>query len=220
MINKSGVKGGKRVSPERLDQLVTRLRTGDRTVAEEIIKGHIGMAVSVARRYTSSGSERADDLIGAAMFGLVQAVEWGARGKLRDNNITPYIYCTVRRFVMEYLQDDHIVRIPVRQYRKMKEAKTVPIVQTIDLRHDEDNQDYDSYDQYVELLSTNDEYEIIFMEIIDSLKFDSREREIIDCLNEGYTHQEIAEKLGTTHQNISRLRNIIKERMVSSDLCN
>jgi len=215
MILKSNAK---RVAPERLYSLVACLRDGDESVAKEIINGHIGMAISLAKRYTNKDSSRYEDVIATALLALVEAVH-RAKTKLTDNNITPYLYSRVRGQVITYICNDHLIRVPPRTYSKMREVKIQPLVKTIDLREDEDRPD-DGYNQYVELLSVEDDYEILFMEIIDSLNFSDRERFILDKLVEGYTQREIAEELNCSFQNVSLIQGRIRERIAASDICN
>ena len=219
MISETKITGGKRVRPERLSNLVQQLRSGDRTVSDEIVKGHIGLAMDIARVYTRrSPIGKTDDIIAAAMLGLVQAVEWGARGRLRNNNIGPYIRTIIRRFVLDYVYNDHVIRIPRTTFARMQSTKTQPLVTTLDYRDDDDSSDNEGYDQYVELLYTEDEHDIIFTEIIDNLEFTDRERFVLDRLVEGFTMDDIAANLNTTKQNILFIKKAIRERISYSDL--
>lgn len=88
-----------------------------------LIKQHMTMAWKIAsahRRKLSAASKLGqgpDDLYGSAMLGLVQGVTWVAEGRLHDDGITGYLYVTIRRFVMDYCEADHLVPIDRRSLK-------------------------------------------------------------------------------------------------------
>ena len=85
-----------------------------------LIDQHMSMAWRVAssmRRKLSAASKLGqgpDDLYGSAMLGLVQGVEWVRAGRLCDNGVTGYLYVTIKRFVTDYCEADHLVPIERR----------------------------------------------------------------------------------------------------------
>ncbi len=103
---------------EELETLVQTLRDGDDSVREEIILEFQGLARSLARHAVARHPQRADDIRAAAAFGLVQAVCW-ARERMYNNCIGPYITTTVRRFIRDFLERDHMIRVPRKEWMKM-----------------------------------------------------------------------------------------------------
>ena len=82
-----GIKIPKKIDKTRLEELVKRLRAGDRSVSNEIIEGHIRLAIRIVGLYAWYGHRIIDELIGESLYGLTQAVN-NAPEKLYDDNIT------------------------------------------------------------------------------------------------------------------------------------
>jgi DNA-directed RNA polymerase specialized sigma subunit len=78
---------------EELRPLVQQLRQGDTSVKATIIANHMRLAMSIVSKYAGRYPYIVDDMVGATMMGICQAVEW-ASTRLYDNNIPPYIYQT------------------------------------------------------------------------------------------------------------------------------
>lgn len=187
-----------RIEPERLENLVQRLRGGDRSVANEIICGHLGLAYSIANIFTNDEDQR-DEVVSAALFGLVQAVEWSASGRLYDNNITPYIYSTMRSFINRHFSD--IAPIP-----------GYSLTNTVYM------DDYDSEIESTYMPTTVDDYEFITDELLEMLS--DEDRELINFILEGYTITEIASKLNVSVGTVTYRKYKIQERLLHNDLCN
>ena len=64
----------KTLSEERSVQLFRRMRAGDRTAREELIKGNLRLVLSVVQRF-SSRNENPDDLFQVGCIGLIKAVD-------------------------------------------------------------------------------------------------------------------------------------------------
>lgn len=106
----------KPIVPSRLEELVTRLRAGDRTVADEIIKGHLRLVAGIVAEMVRK-RHKVDDAMGAALLSLVETVIERAPTALKDNNITPYVGSWVRHDIKDHLANDHVVRVPGRTVR-------------------------------------------------------------------------------------------------------
>lgn len=94
-----------------LEQLVQQLRDGNNSVSKDIIIHFIGLTKSLSRHAIAQHPHKADDIRSVAVYGLVRAVKFAPR-KLYDNNIGPYITTAVRNTIREFLQKDHMIRIP------------------------------------------------------------------------------------------------------------
>lgn len=212
---------------DTLTDLVIKLCHGDSTntfgtdhadkrphVMGAIIKGHIRLASQIAGRYMWKHPLKSEDIVSAAMFGLVQAVEW-APERLRDHNITPYIVTTIHRFISEYLERDHLVRIPRNEYSKRLQAnKYIPIIFDIDPKEDdEENREYDTVGSFDPPVYDTDK-PIEFEDLCDRLELTYEERRIIDLRVKGYTQQEVGEIIGKKRQWIGFVLEKLQERYI------
>ena len=103
------------LAPDRLDALVTRLRGGDGSVAEEIIKGHYRMVAAIVGDRVRS-KRRLDDVMGAALLALTESVH-NAATALYNNNITYYITSNVKYAIKDEIANCHVLRMPGRTIR-------------------------------------------------------------------------------------------------------
>lgn len=104
-----------------LEQLVQRLRDGNNSVSEDIIIHFLGLTKSLSRHATAQHPHKADDIRSVAVYGLVRAVRFAPK-KLYNNNIGPYITTAVRNTIREFLQKDHMIRIPKDAWYAMIDA--------------------------------------------------------------------------------------------------
>lgn len=201
------------LDPTILEALVVRLRTGDLSVKNEIIGGHMRLGMSATAKYSRRYPFLRDDLIGASMFGICQAVDWAAT-KLYDNNITPYIYRTCDRFIRDMVEARNPIRIPRRTFLALTDDGDmfVPLVQAI-THIDDDGNYYDEYDKLSEVSGTIEEHPMLFAEMLESLLLSARDRTLIDMLLEDWTQTEIAEHLGVSKMYITQMKQQIGERI-------
>lgn len=97
---------------DKIEELVEKLKDGDENAAQELILHFMPLARNLAQRFIRRQPNKASDLRGAAMLGLTQAVRWSAKGRLKDLNIKPYIIKTVQRFCRQFVEHDHLIRVP------------------------------------------------------------------------------------------------------------
>jgi DNA-directed RNA polymerase specialized sigma subunit len=109
------------VDETELEALVQQLRDGDDSVSGRIILHFIGLTRSLSRHAVARHPEKADDIRAVAAMWLVKAVRQAPK-RMYNNNIGPYITSTVRMGIREYLQRDHILRIPKDAWAKMVES--------------------------------------------------------------------------------------------------
>lgn len=200
-----------------LSTMVARLRDGDMDVSHYIVMGHVRLAAQIVGRYLWKHNHKTDDLVSAAMFGICQAVKWAADGRMYDNRITPYIVQTIHRYIQEYLEHDHIVPIPRKEFsKKMRNQEHAPYYYWLsaNIDGDEENTEYISNDawQTYEPRVEDVGIEIEFNDLCEHMLLSDMERKIIDMRIEDYTLKEIGEKLGTSHQYIEQILHGLKER--------
>lgn len=179
-----------RIDEKVLEQMVQALREGDSDQIQPIINGHIRLAVSLAARYAKREPE---SMVSAALFGLCQAVNW-APERLHDNNITPYIISTIRRYLY-----DNIKAFEVVHYPKGKEAAIVEYCSDV-------NTDYiyegdDEVSGEITKVVYDDPY--LVDEVIGNLNLRKEEEQALRLKMEGMNHREIGERIGTSTRLVS-----------------
>ena len=104
----------KTLSEERSVQLFRRMRAGDRTAREELIKGNLRLVLSVVQRF-SSRNENPDDLFQVGCIGLIKAVDhFDLSQNVRFSTYAvPMILGEIRRFLRD--------NTPMRVSRSMKD---------------------------------------------------------------------------------------------------
>jgi len=153
-------------------------------------------------------------MVGAAMMGICQAVDW-APTRLYDNNITPYIYQTCERFIRDLIEKRNVVNMPRETYQKLREEDAfVPLVQMINAIKDDEDNYFDEYDLITEQAArVVEENPILFEELVESLALSSRDRMVVNLLVEDYTQTEIAKLLGVSDEMIRLIRRQIGEKL-------
>lgn len=202
---------------DQLNDLVIKLCHEDKRahVMGAIIKGHIRLASQIAGRYMWKHPHKTEDIVAAAMHGLVQAVEW-APERLHDHNITPYIVTTIHRFISEYLERDHLVRIPRDTYKKrLLTHKYLPITFPIDPRKEDDEENYE-HDTIGSLEPSVYDVDkpIEFDDLCNRLDLNYEERKIINLRVKGYDHEEIAQIIGKKRQWVGFVLGKLQERYI------
>lgn len=104
------------ISPERLKELTIRLRAGDDTVKEEIIRGHLKVALSIAGQYARLDHTKLYEIASEAIYGIIHAVDL-AREKLHNDEMMPWITACCHRFAYSYLRSEkrHPNPVPLNQ---------------------------------------------------------------------------------------------------------
>lgn len=209
------------MDPVELANLVQRLRDGDDSVAEEIILEFRGLARSLSRHAVARHPERADDIRAAATLGLVQAVRW-ARERMYDNNIGPYITTTVRSFIRRYLEQDHMIRIPKDEWKRMIEALQLDELDDWERMRAQKtfytaflvispSSDDGSFLEETPALAVDDKDMSTIRDICDYLRLSYYEMELVHRRMENYTLDEIAAILNkgktTIYDDIKRIQN-------------
>lgn len=223
-----------------LEAWVSALRAGDFSHRQQIIKSHMRFAMSIVSSFATP--QRADDLVGEALCALTQAVEWCGphlnedgelcESRLHDNNITPYIASTIRRFLRDFIENDRAVYMPGRTFRKKAAAgeidasgkNTDPVlvsVVSVRLLVVADDHTMDSGDDVVHRRSSipfttpEAKREEPSMEFIEALTLAVRtedERKVIDLRKQGYKYREIAEQTGLSQSTVGVLNCSVEKR--------
>lgn len=219
-IRYDGVKNY-RIEKYRLLGLVTALKEGSQAACDEIILGHIALALSMAARYAYS-TNKTQDITGVAMVALCDAVDRVRRGiAMKDyNNIDYYIQTYVSGKITNFLKVDHTVRPPLESdwLKQEYEKHGREIIWHYFGCHSLEKLQYQSeskIDFHIKEPGTGDPYsKKIIKEVLESKQFTSRERFIMKKKMEGYTDEEISIMIGASTSTITKIRLGFKDRMV------
>lgn len=232
----------KQIAPEILDDMVTRLREGDRSMINPIIKGHYRMVTAMLAE-SSRSRARAADIEGAAFLSLVEAVNdccphIDKKGvfqpsRLYDNNITYYITTTVKYAIKDEYGNNHVLRMSPRTIRDRiaKGEKFEDIVPGAGMDILDDMPDYDNGegndDSFVDrckgrrgdfvmpfiVLQAKPEFPCVeFTEAIKKCVENETERAIIRLRAEGYGYEDIGKKVGYSTGRVGQIVPLIEAR--------
>ncbi len=216
------------VDETELDNLVQQLRDGDESVSDRIIIHFMGLARSLSRHAVFRHPNSSDDIRAAALFGLVQAVRWAPK-RMYNNHIGPYITVTVRRYIREFLEHNHIIRVPkdawssmiealnlddledYEQLKALKELKQVSMVFQASMPDGTGDflEDFSSCERSIQIFDLDS---ITVSEIHKYLKLSYYERAIIDMRIKGHTLHEIGDSLQKSHVSIYNALKKLQER--------
>lgn len=197
----------------KLETLVQALRDGDDSVKEEIILEFRGLARSLARHAVARHPRCADDIRSAAAFGLVQAVNW-AQARMYNNYIGPYITTTVRRFIRDYLEQNHTIRVPRKEWMKMIERLNLEDLDDWERMRAEktfytaflvispSTDDGGSFLEESPSLAVDDKDMTTIRDICDYLRLSAYELQVVQKRMENYTFEEIAQCFGRGNKTI------------------
>lgn len=211
-----------RIEKYRLLGLISALKEGSQEACNEIILGHIALALSMAARYAYL-TNKTQDITGVAMVALCDAVDRVRRGVAmkEHNNIDYYIQTYVSGKITNFLKVDHTVRPPLesdwlkREYEKYGREIIwryfgCHSLDKLQQRSEENNLSY-----HIKEPGTGNPYsKKIIKEILESRQFTSRERFIMKKKMEGYTDKEISIMIGCGTSTITKIRLGFKNRMV------
>lgn len=209
-----------RIPQERLEQLVYRLRCKDKSVSEEIIRGHLRLGLSIIQKVPNYDLE---DLVGEMELAVTTAVWMAGRGALKNNNITSYITSYVKYYINDYIKENRLVTAPSRTIRhwnsKFKEAKLfhrISMVEGEPYKTDDSNQS-------IRLQSTSAAFhtptiendsldEIDVRDVLEKITYSNSEKRIIELKEEGYNIEEIGQIIGYSKSMVHKLLHNIEDR--------
>lgn len=184
-----------------LIQEVIKVKAGDKPAIGRVITAHIKMIHRVCARYIYKYPRKREDIISSGMVGLTQAVVWSSQGRLIDLNITPYIVATVKRFIKDFLETDHLIPIPRHAFKEQIERLSIPeflpIVMTVSSITGDDEENY-----LEDTFLSNDKHinpETPINEILDALNLTEFEKQVALMKAEGYTVREIGWRFEKSH---------------------
>lgn len=226
-----------------LNDLVQRLRDGDLSVKTEIINGHMRLAMSIVAEFATP--HRADDLVGEALLGLTQAVVWSGPhadpgnpdtilpSRLHDNNITPYIATTIRRYIRDFISTDRAVFMPGRTFRKkVADGEIDPngdnsnpvLIAVVSIRllvlEDDPRATFaDNVEArtvptipFTIPSARPEEPSVEFTDALQAAICTEDEKNVIERRKQGYKYREISEQIGLSIPRIGQINSTVEER--------
>lgn len=194
---------------------VVKVKAGDKVAIGHVITAHIPMVHRVCARFIYKYPRKREDIISSGMLGLTQAVVWASQGRLIDLEITPYIVSTVKRFVKDYLETDHLIPIPRKAFKqhieRMGVLEFLPIVMSVSqVSHKDDEENY-----LEDIFLSHDKSinpEIPINEMLDALNISEFEKQVALLKAEGYTVREIGWRFERSHVWIIKVLDTIEAK--------
>lgn len=181
-----------------ITELVKQLRNGV-DASDKLIELLTPLALRTAKRYSIFNQNKIEDIRSCAMLGLVQAIRW-APERLYDDNIQGYVVETCKRFIREFLENDHL--IPVKK-DALKKGASIPVVYSIQARKFRNPETEENNDPPAQ---PKESESIEYQEVICTLSLSDKEFKALTLRLKGYTLQEIGQLMGyANHSPIVRI---------------
>lgn len=187
------------MSDERKNELIAQLLSGDLSVIEELVRGHIRLAIHIAGQYAINAKNKSHDLVSEAILATVIACHIIASGELpADTNYPGYIIVKIHSYLSEYLANDHLIPVPRTTLRAAKAKGEVITVPT---------RDCSQFDKEYNHLTT---FEI--KDVLDTIIKNDLEQQIIQLRSQSMVDREIADVLKMSISKIAAIRADVEER--------
>ena len=108
-----GTKTPPPIAHKRRVELAALLKQGDKSVIDELITGHIHLAVYIAGRYTWFARRKMRDLVSEALLALVEAVNNAQTSWYDTVPFSNYLSFRINRACGNFLYNDKLIRIPI-----------------------------------------------------------------------------------------------------------
>jgi DNA-directed RNA polymerase specialized sigma24 family protein len=172
-----------RIKKSRLPTVTEAVKRGDPAAINEMIEGHMRLAMSVVKRCRNRS-----ELCSVALFAVVKAVHYIAEGKLTHDSPDAYIATFIHRDV----------RRAQRRQEYISDKDGSPYLH-FDLHED----DAAGYTQHTA---------VTVEETVNAITKDRTDREIVDLLQTGHSVTEIGHRLALHKGNIFRRIAAIRKR--------
>lgn len=153
-----------------------------------LTESHMRLGCAIAGRYVSLGGN-SDEMVSAAMLGIVTAVDRAKKGLLKHDNVTGYIIHYIHQNCAEALRLDCVIPIPQHNDSKII---TCPIT-----------------DNNIEATETRlgELYEIL-----EHITYTEVEKDVIFLRQQGYTDTEVANNLNISRSTVTKTRKRLLKR--------
>lgn len=201
--------GLKPLTEDEIPALVEKIKTQDQDACDYATLGLIVLGLQIVGRYLAvMGSDRlADDLAGAALEGIVDAIHRVSIGKVEiHSTFRGFVVSNIHRFISDELDRQELVRVPGRTIRrKLAEGDEFLRLQQVSLG------DPSIVRRHVTQSGIRD-FEI--KELLDRVLENDQQREILRLRQEGMTDQEVADALGLSKTTVFVIRRDLETRFL------
>lgn len=211
-------------SDQEVAIMVTQLRAGNSNVICPLITTHIKLVYQVSKRFIDRIPNKKDGIISAGFLGLTQAVN-KAMYTLTDTNIRPYIYKFIKGRIQTFIQTDHLINIPYDTFKKMADKDMAYEFMPLIIPIDEEELDCTNENEYLYADTEHDnvgedttKHKESFEELFKILALTMKEKEVIELLLDGNTHEEIGEILKKSRGYTWALMRTVKTRLQYTEL--
>ena len=179
----------------------SELKQGDKSVCEELILGHIRLAVYLGGLYSNFSPKKIHDLISESLLALVQGTEKAYNGGLKNDDYSRYVAFKMHKACGNFIYNDRLIRIPISS-RCLKDLKDQEIIGEQELPN------------RVNVSTLN--LMILDETLRNSIKT-KQEHEIVHLRKQGYSQQEVADILGMSQQWVHLHLSKVEERFVKGE---
>jgi DNA-directed RNA polymerase specialized sigma subunit len=212
----------KGIKDDRLIYLTDRIRAGEITADEneELSRGFIRLALSMAAQYAARNPSNAEDYAAVALFGVAYALST-AREKLYDDNLTGWVIANIKRRLRREREMNHIIRVPSTTFHAAKSKGrhlghlSVYVVDSRELSAGEGVKT-SMYFHRVRVRTTTARMGEL-KELLAKAAEDDLDRMILDMRSQGYNDHEISEFAGVSTSYVQRKRAALEARFKELD---
>jgi hypothetical protein len=212
----------KRLKGERLAYLTARIRAGEITPTEneELSRGFIRLALSMAAQYAAREPNNAEDYAAVALFGVAYALST-AREKLYDDNITGWVIANIKRRLHRERETNHFIRVPSTTFHTAKSQGrhignlSVYVIDDRQLSAGEGVKTSMYFHRARVRTTTARMGEL--KELLAKAAEDDLDRTILDMRSQGYNDREISEFAGVSTAYVQRKRAVMEARFEELD---
>lgn len=196
---------------EKNNELYPHVVAGDLQARNDMIQGNMALVTvkvdAYLRTHPNMGFYR-DDMTGAGLLALAEAVDSFMGNPSDDPNPTGYIYYTINRAIAEIADEEAAVSIPSRRQRELRAAD-------IEFKLPRQLSESATTHVFAELEYSNGESQVDeLQEFIESLCETDEDLTIVRMRARGSTNAEIAATIGLVEGSVQRRRERIYEKFL------
>ena len=183
------------ITEARLDELVIKLKAGDKSVIDEIVSGHLRLAIAIAGAYATLQPRKAKDLVGETTLALVTTCH--EIDKMKRGTFSKYVTYRMHRACSDFLLNDKL--IPMSFHGKYKNKQKDKKIMT---------------NKEIVSQTVNPLTKMILDEKIQMAVKTEDERKVFEMKVAGYSFQEIEEETGISRPTACRIFETIQNRFL------
>ena len=184
-------------------------------------------ATRLARWFNRYNNHDRSELYSAALLGATQGVRWIEEGRCNHDNKRAYVLATMKRFIREFIEQNHLIVVPVkkvRAYRKANQDYKLPLIFTTtqtynsaySLNMDDDgefNDDLVRDPLNLRSVAPNQSQRMEFNDLCDQFQLTEFEIQVVKQKLCGMGLMLIGKELGCSHMTVDRALKSIKTKL-------